>query len=135
MSKDNFNPLLKRYSPAARLSRYSNLEPVEIKTDNFGMSITDKEAYRLQLVNGVGANSGCVPIYDYPDGKYDATRDFSTFNRPDLGLVEKSEMIENLEATNKARDESLNESIKKTLEEQKAKELKVENNNSAGSEE
>ena len=77
------NPFLNRYSPNCRFvfGAFKAQTPVVIRKDDFGESITDKEAYRLTLASSRGSisagGSATTGVYMYDDGAYDESKDFS----------------------------------------------------------
>lgn len=125
MSKDG-NIFLRRYLPICRsYGSFIEQEQTKIIVDNFGKSITDKEAYRLSLVNGVGASaSGAVnpACYMFPDGKYDINKDISYVLRPDLSPVQIDEYLVAMKNSLETSDEELKSKIKKDI--QYAEEIK-----------
>ena len=114
------NPLTFRYSPNQRFLKgaFKNQEEVILHKDDFGESITDKESYRLQLINGVGASSLSAAnpsCYMFPDGKYDIHKDISFILRPDLSPVEIDEYISSMKKSLENYDEDLKQKIEKDI--------------------
>lgn len=129
MSKSVSNPFLCRYAPNQRFitGAFIQQEQVKIHPENFGESITDKEAYRLQLVNGVGASSfGAASnpaCYMFPDGKYDISKDISYILRPDLSPVQIDMYLQSMKESLESSDEKLKSKIEKDI--QYAQEIKA----------
>lgn len=121
MSKTVSNPLLCRYAPNQRFitGAFINQEQTKVRPVNFGPSITDKEAYRLQLVNGVGASSfGAASnpaCYMFPDGKYDISKDISYILRPDLSPVQIDMYLQSMKESLESSDEKLKSKIEKDI--------------------
>ena len=115
------NPLTMRYAPNQRfvVGAFSEQEEVKIHPDNFGESITDKEAYRLQLVSGVGASSiGAAAnpaCYMFPDGKYDINKDISYVLRPDLSPVQIDDYLAAMHTSLENADENLKAKIESDI--------------------
>lgn len=125
MSKDG-NIFLRRYLPICRsYGSFIEQEQTKIIVDNFGKSITDKEAYRLSLINGVGASaSGAVnpACYMFPDGQYDINKDISYVLRPDLSPVQIDDYLSAMKDSLEAADDKLKSKIEKDI--QYAEEIK-----------
>lgn len=137
------NPFLNRYSPNCRFvfGAFKTQTPVIIRKDDFGESITDKEAYRLSLASARGsiAASGSLMkgVYMYDDGKYDEAKDFSYIMRKDLSIVQIDEYIKQKESELKDADSKLKKQIEnelielKTTKEQMEKEKEKEDNSTS----
>lgn len=135
---DNSNPFLKRYSPNTRytLGAFKEQTIVNIRKDNFGESVVDKESYRLSLTSkrgSIGTGSSYVGHYMFEDGKYNPNSDFSYIMRKDLSIVQIDKYIANKEAELKRADESLKAQIQYELEQAKAQKeiIKEKENNVA----
>lgn len=121
MSKSVSNPFLCRYAPNQRFltGAFINQQETKIHPVNYGPSITDKEAYRLQLVNGVGASSfGAASnpaCYMFPDGKYDISKDISYILRPDLSPVQIDMYLQSMKESLETSDEKLKAKIEKDI--------------------
>lgn len=113
------NIFLRRYMPDCRChGAFADQVDVPIVKDNFGNSITDKESYRLSLVNGIGASSGVgvnPACYMFPDGKYDINKDISPVLRPDLSPVQIDDYIKYMEQALKDSDQQLKDKIEKDI--------------------
>lgn len=115
------NPFLCRYAPNQRFitGAFINQEETKISPENFGPSITDKESYRLQLVNGVGASSiGAASnpaCYMFPDGKYEISKDISYILRPDLSPVQIDMYLQSMKDSLEKSDENLKSKIEKDI--------------------
>lgn len=115
------NPFLCRYAPNQRFLTGSFIDQQETKIspENFGPSITDKEAYRLQLVNGVGASSvGAASnpaCYMFPDGKYEISKDISFVLRPDLSPVQIDMYLQSMRDSLEQSDDKLRTKIEKDI--------------------
>lgn len=118
--KINENIYLKRYLPDCRsFGAFAEQCPTKIIIDDFGESITDKEAYRLSLVNGVGASAsgGVNPAcYMFPDGKYEINKDISYVLRPDLSPVQIDMYLDSMKSALEQSDESLKGKIEKDIQ-------------------
>ena len=124
MAKTNslINPLIMRYSPNQRFisGSFKNQEEFKLVRDDFGESITDKESYRLQLVNGVGASSFSAAnpaCYMFPDGKYDINKDISYILRPDLSPVQIDEYLSAMRDALEKQDGDLKFKIENDIKE------------------
>lgn len=144
MSKSISNPFLCRYAPNQRFisGAFINQEQTKVHSENFGPSITDKEAYRMQLVNGVGASSfGAASnpaCYMFPDGKYDVSKDISYILRPDLSPVQIDMYLQSMKESLEKSDEKLKDKIEKDIkfaEEIKARALNEKNKQASEGEE
>ena len=148
MAKEtNINPLLLRYKHNSRALFHSELPTMELspETDSLdvGVSVTDKETYRLSMASKRGAlgsigkfgDFSSSNAYMFPDGKYDSTKDFSILLRKDLSIVELDEIISDLTKRQESADEDLKAEIQEqlnlanTMKEEKAS----EETNSSGS--
>lgn len=123
----NQNPLLFRYPPNTRFTKgaFKEQTEVKIKIDDFGKSITDKESYRLSLINSRGASGGSFQqgYYMFPDGKYDYNSDFSFILRKDLSITEIDGYLDRMKEDLKDADENTKKEIEsqmKAFEEKKA---------------
>lgn len=126
MAKEIENPFTNRYPPNVRFTHgaFKNKVHLNPKYEEFGESITDKEAYRLQLVSGsasVGASAS--PQYAFKDGKYDAQLDFSFLQRPDLTIVDIDKYISTLKKQAEDYDASLKTDIVNAIKELEAKKV------------
>lgn len=144
MSKSVSNPFLCRYAPNQRFltGAFVNQEQTKVHPENFGPSITDKESYRLQLINGVGASSfGAASnpaCYMFPDGKYDISKDISYILRPDLSPVQIDLYLQSMKESLETSDEKLKSKIEKDIkyaEEIKARAASEKNNQTSSGEE
>ena len=97
------NPFLFRYPPNNFIKSFQSVycSKVPSNYETFGESITDKEAYRLQLTSNraqVSSMTGSTAHgqYMFDDGKYDFSKDFSFALRPDISIVQLDEHIEKL---------------------------------------
>lgn len=121
MSKSVSNPFLCRYAPNQRFltGAFLSQEQTKVHPEDFGPSITDKEAYRLQLINGVGASSSGAAsnpaCYMFPDGKYDITKDISYVLRPDLSPVQIDMYLEAMKESLESSDDKLKSKIEKDI--------------------
>ena len=115
------NPFLCRYAPNQRFinGAFFDQQETKISPENFGPSITDKEAYRLQLINGVGASSvGAASnpaCYMFPDGKYEISKDISYILRPDLSPVQIDMYLQSMKDSLEKSDENLKSKIEKDI--------------------
>ena len=136
MSKDYSNPLIKRYPPNSRFlsGEFKNQVEIEIRKDEFGNSVTDKESYRLSLAGKRGSVSNLGSSnpgwYMFPDGKYDHDKDFSHFYRKDLSIVEIDNYIKNMTEAQKNADEKLASDIQEQINLAKQARLKSEEKDS-----
>lgn len=128
-TKITSNPFLFRYAPNCRFiyGAFKEQSLITIRKDEFGDSITDKQAYRLTLASQRGkiaaGGSNIVGVYMYPDGVYDSNKDFSYMYRKDLSIVDIDEYIKNKTKELEVADEKLKVQIEKDIAEaQKAKE-------------
>lgn len=135
------NPLIRRYMPNSRFTdgAFKDTHEVKLIVDDFGESITDKESYRLSLVNGAGASgSGALnpACYAFPDGKYDIHKDISYVLRPDLSPVQIDMYIKAMQSSLESSDASLKDKIEKDIQyaEAIAKRAAAEKSNSETSE-
>lgn len=126
MKEDSLNPFLTRYSPTCRMSSISKntkyVEKIKQRSEDFGVSITDKESYRLSL-QGQGLG-GAVSVssgsFMFPDGKYDSNKDISFVLRPDLSPVQIDEYIDRLRSRLESADEELKSSIEQAISQAEA---------------
>ena len=130
MEKKELTPnYTKRFKPDYAYQEYKF---VNVPLSNFKStdeSITDKEAYRVNLATlrgqlASGSGSPTVGSYSIPAGKeYDKRFDFSYLNRPDLTIVELDNYIENMKSSLENYDNDLKLQIQDEI---KQAELKVE---------
>lgn len=139
--KKAINSFLYRYPPCSMSESLMETEKTlmqDVKFEEFGESITDKESYRLNLASMRGdmaslGGSGNVGQYMFEDGKYDVHKDFSYILRKDLSIVEIDEYTERLKKQLEAADESLKNQIEseiKALNEKKEEVVANKQNNS-----
>lgn len=122
---DTGNPFLRRYSPNTRytLGAFKEQTLINVRKDNFGESVVDKESYRLSLTTkrgSIGTGSSPVGRYMFQDGKYNPDSDFSYIMRKDLSIVQIDNYIANKEQELKKADESLKTQIQYEIEQAKA---------------
>lgn len=125
MAKET-NPLLNRYPVNSRFignGIYKNQVPMSENKIDYGESVTDKETYRLTMASKRGALGSInhfgdfsnSKAYMFPDGQYDAQKDFSILLRKDLTVVELDEIINSLTEKQKAADADLKSEIEEQL--------------------
>lgn len=147
MAKENnslkeTNPFLFRYQPNNRFinGAWKNQEEQKIVKDNFGVSVTDKESYRLSLASkrgAIGSGSAQSGWYMFQDGKYNPQKDFSYILRQDLSIVDIDRYIEQLTNKLQSSDKELRAEIQEQLDaaqaykENNKKEKDSSNENSA----
>lgn len=123
LKMDSSNPFLFRYSPNCRFlfGAFKTQSMVPVRKDDFGESITDKEAYRLALASSRGsiASGGTsrTGVYMFENGVYDESKDFSYIMRKDLTIVELDSYIKQKTEELKNADGDLAKQIEKELSE------------------